>query len=63
MCTLSCLDVLAMRLHLLNGLKLGLLLLMQIYHEMVVLERIHTTPEFSPGASIEAMTCRPLCLH
>lgn len=32
-------------------------------HELVVLEKIHTDPEFSPGASLEALTKRPLRLH
>jgi len=30
--------------------------LQDVYHEMVVLERLHSTPEFSPGASLEAVT-------
>jgi protein arginine N-methyltransferase 7 len=29
-------------------------------HELVVLERMHAAPEFSPGASLEALTRRPL---
>jgi type III protein arginine methyltransferase len=33
--------------------------LTDVYHEMVVLERIHQSVEFSPGASLEAMT-KPL---
>ncbi|KAK9825714.1 hypothetical protein WJX74_000648 [Apatococcus lobatus] len=37
--------------------------LSEVYHEMVLLERIHTNPEFCPGASLEAMTHRPLCFH
>ena len=35
----------------------------QVYHEMVVLERIHTNPQFSPGVSLEALTRQPLRLH
>lgn len=35
----------------------------QVYHEMVVLERLHTNPRFSPGASLEALTRPPLRLH
>lgn len=31
-------------------------------HELVVLERLHAFPEFSPGASLEALTRRPLRL-
>jgi hypothetical protein len=30
---------------------------------MVVLERLHTRPDFSPGASLEALTRPPLRLH
>ncbi|BDA48465.1 Protein arginine N-methyltransferase 7 [Coccomyxa sp. Obi] len=37
--------------------------LWQVYHEMVVLERIHTNPHFSPGVSLEALTRPPLRLH
>ena len=33
---------------------------LQVYHEMVVLERMYQAPEFSPGASLEALTRRPL---
>ena len=36
---------------------------LQVYHEMVVLERMHQAPEFSPGASLEALTRRPLRMH
>jgi type III protein arginine methyltransferase len=36
--------------------------LQEVYHEMVVLERLHRAPEFSPGASVEALTKRPLRL-
>ena len=32
----------------------------QVYHELVVMERLHTAPEFSPGASLEAITRPPL---
>jgi protein arginine N-methyltransferase 7 len=32
----------------------------QAGHELVVLEKLHTHPEFSPGASLEAMTRPPL---
>ena len=35
----------------------------QVYHEMVVLERIHSQPQFCPGASLEALTSAPLSLH
>lgn len=37
--------------------------LQEVYHEMVVLERLHTMPEFSPGASLEAITRLPLSFH
>lgn len=37
--------------------------ILQVYHEMVVLERIHTNPHFSPGVSLEALTRPPLRLH
>ncbi|KFM29158.1 Protein arginine N-methyltransferase 7 [Auxenochlorella protothecoides] len=30
--------------------------LQQVYHELVVLEKINQTPEFSPGATLEAIT-------
>ena len=30
--------------------------LAEVYHEFVCLELVHGTPEFSPGASLEAMT-------
>ena len=36
---------------------------MQVYHEMVVLERIHSMPEFGAGASLQAITSQPLMLH
>ena len=35
----------------------------QVYHELVVLERIHQVPEFCPGASLEALTRPPLAFH
>ena len=35
----------------------------QVYHELVVLERIHENPEFCPGASLEAITKPPLRWH
>ena len=35
----------------------------QVYHELVVLERLHTRPQFSPGASLEGLTRPPLRLH
>lgn len=35
----------------------------QVYHEMVVLERIHSEPQFCPGAVLEALTSAPLRLH
>ncbi len=35
----------------------------QVYHEMVVLERIHSQPQFCPGALLEALTSTPLRLH
>ena len=34
---------------------------LQVYHELVVLELMHKRPDFSPGASLEAVT-RP-CLQ
>ncbi|KAK9836263.1 hypothetical protein WJX81_000365 [Elliptochloris bilobata] len=34
-----------------------------VYHEMVVLERIHSQPQFCPGALLEALTSAPLRLH
>lgn len=43
-------------------LKIAILEL-QVYHEVVVLERIHTNPHFSPGVSLEALTRPPLHLH
>ena len=36
---------------------------MQVYHELVVLEKIHEHPEFCPGASLEAITKPPLSWH
>jgi len=36
---------------------------MQVYHELVVLEKIHERPEFCPGASLEAITKPPLLWH
>lgn len=35
----------------------------QVYHEMVVLERIHQNPCFSPGVTLEALTRQPLRFH
>ena len=35
----------------------------QIAHELIVLERLHCTPEFSPGASLAALTKPPLRLY
>jgi hypothetical protein len=35
----------------------------QVYHELVVLERIHENPEFCPCASLEAITKPPLFWH
>ena len=32
----------------------------QVYHNFVVLEITHGTPEFCPGATMEAMTKEPL---
>eukprot|EP00887_Chlorella_sp_A99_P001822 scaffold19.g1822.t1 len=37
--------------------------LQEVYHQLVVLERIHTIPEFSPGASLEALTRQSLRMH
>ncbi|KAK9815442.1 hypothetical protein WJX72_003717 [[Myrmecia] bisecta] len=37
--------------------------LAEVYHEMVVLEKIHGHPQFCPGASLEAMTSPALRLH
>lgn len=38
-------------------------LLPQVYHEMVLLEQIHSMPELSQAASMQAVTSRPLKLH
>ncbi len=35
----------------------------QVYHELVVLEKLHERPEFCPGASLEAITKPPLLWH
>ena len=35
----------------------------EVYHELVVLERLHARAEFSPGASLEAVTKAPLRRH
>lgn len=35
----------------------------QVCHELVVMEKIQMEPEFSPAASLEALTKRPLRLH
>lgn len=34
----------------------------EVAHELIVLERLHQAPDFSPAASLEAMTHRPLRL-
>lgn len=36
--------------------------LAEVYHEFVILEAVHSTPEFSPGASMESLTKPPLFL-
>lgn len=36
---------------------------LQVCHELVLLERLHQGPEFSPGASLPALTKPPLQLH
>ncbi len=36
---------------------------MQVYHEMVVLEQIHRSPDVSPGVSLQAITSQSLMLH
>ncbi len=35
----------------------------QVWHELLVLERLHQNSEFSPGASLEALTRPPLAHH
>ena len=35
----------------------------QVYHEMVVMERIHQNQIYSPGVSLEGLTRPPLRLH
>ena len=35
---------------------------LQVYHELVVLERLHKAPNFSPAVMLEAIT-RPLLLY
>jgi hypothetical protein len=37
--------------------------LLQVYHQMVMLEKLHQVPEFSPATSVDAITKRPLRLH
>ena len=37
--------------------------LLQVYHEMVLLERIHSMPELSQAASLQAVTSSPLSLY
>ena len=36
--------------------------LAEVYHEFVILEAVHGTPEFSPGATMESLTKPPLFL-
>lgn len=36
---------------------------MQVYHEMVVLEQINSSPDVSPGVLLQAITSQPLMLH
>ncbi len=36
---------------------------MQVYHEMVVLEQVHYSPDVSPGVALQAITSQPLMLH
>ncbi len=36
---------------------------MQVYHEMVVLEQIHRSPDVGPGVSLQAITSQPLMLQ
>ena len=35
----------------------------QVYHEMVVMERIHQNQTYSPGVTLESLTRPPLRLH
>lgn len=37
--------------------------LLQIYHELVLLERMHKRGDCGPGASLQALTAPPLQLH
>ena len=34
----------------------------QVYHELVLLEKLQLVPDFSPGAAVEALSKRPLRL-
>lgn len=44
-----------------GSLHLDVASLQEAGHELIVLEKLHSDPtEFSPGASLEAMTKRPL---
>jgi type III protein arginine methyltransferase len=45
-----------------GSLHLDVAALQEAGHELVVLERLHSDPEFSPGASLQAITKRPLRL-
>ncbi len=36
---------------------------MQVYHEMVVMERVHQNQIYSPGIMLEGLTRPPLRLH
>ena len=36
---------------------------LQIYHELMVLERMHVKKEYASGASLQALTAPPLQLH
>lgn len=36
---------------------------LQVCHELVVLEKLHLAPEFSPAASLEALTKQPLRVY
>ena len=37
--------------------------LAEVFHELVVLEALHMNPEFSPAATVEAITKRVFALH
>ncbi len=37
--------------------------LAEVFHELVVLESLHLHPEFSPAASVEAISKRVFALH